>query len=74
MGCHHLDPLTGEEKLMLDTTGAFHWCPNQTLEKCTLDDEQVVKNNFTLSHLEFLSVTIDGVRASRKQELHIESS
>ena len=40
----------GDEKLMLDTTGAFHWCPNQTLEKCTLDGEQVEKiNNFASS-------------------------
>ena len=40
----------GDEKLMLDTTGAFHWCPNQTLEKCTLDGEQVEKiNNFAFS-------------------------
>ena len=59
MACHCLDPLAGEEKLMLDTTGAFHWCPNQTLEKCTLDDEQVGTNNFKLSQLEFLCVTLD---------------
>ena len=38
-----------DEKLMLDTTGAFHWCPNQTLERCTLDGDQVGGNNFTLS-------------------------
>ena len=59
---------------MLDTTGAFHWCPNQTLEKCTLDDEQVVKNNFTLSHLEFLSVTIDGEQVGNRNSTlsHLE--
>ena len=38
----------GDEKLMLDTTGAFHWCPNQTLERCTLDGEQVGKNQLRL--------------------------
>ena len=37
------DESGGEEKLMLDTTGAFHWCPNQTLERCTLDVEQVLE-------------------------------
>ena len=38
----------GDEKLMLDTTGAFHWCPNQTLERCTLDGEQVERKLTTL--------------------------
>ena len=34
-------PPGGDERVMLDTTGAFHWCPNQTLERCTLDGDQV---------------------------------
>ena len=60
MNCfQHFDFPGGEEKLMLDTTGAFHWCPNQTLERCTLDGDQVGRDHhFTLSfqlliHFEF---------------------